>query len=70
MVRLLGHRFVTHDAFYETDRACVWYSALKKDFRLEVSEWHYIKSGMIHEIIAYYNIEGEISENRKLDMPD
>ncbi len=68
--KFLGHRFVIHDAVYGPDMACVRYSAIKKDFKLEVSEWHYIKNGAIHEIIAYYNIEGEISEERKLDIPD
>ena len=68
--KFLGHRFEIHDIFYDSDRVCVRYSALKKNFRLEVSEWHYIKSGMIQEIIAYYNIEGEISEERKLELPD
>lgn len=68
--KFLGHRFTLHDAFYGADKACVRYSAIKEEFRLEVSEWHYIQNGMIHKIIAYYNIEGEISEERKLDIPN
>jgi len=68
--KFLGHRFKVHDAFYGTDKACVRYSAIKDDFRLEVSEWHYMRNEMIHEIIAYYNIEGEISKERKLDIPE
>ncbi|MEN8788001.1 MAG: nuclear transport factor 2 family protein [Flavobacteriaceae bacterium] len=68
--KFLGHRFKVHDAFYDADKVCVRYSAIKEDFRLEVSEWHYIRNEMIHEIIAYYNIEGGISEERKLEIPD
>ncbi len=68
--KFLGHRFTLHDAFYDADKACVRYSAIKEDFRLFVSEWHYIQNGMIHKIIAYYNIEGEIGEERKLEIPD
>ena len=53
---------------YTDDRACIQYTAIQKDFRLEVTEWHYVKNGLIEKIVAYYNIEGEISEERKLDM--
>ena len=35
------------------------------DFKLEVSEWHYISNNLIRQIIAYYHI-GEIREERKL----
>ena len=66
--KFLGHRFVIHDELYENDRACVRYTAIKDLFRLEVSEWHYLDQGLIKEIVAYYNIEGEISEERKLKM--
>ncbi len=66
--KFLGHRFVIHDEFYGHDRACVRYTTMKDDFRLEVSEWHYLGQGLIKEIVAYYNIEGEISEARRLNM--
>ncbi len=67
--KFLGHRFIIHDTMYEPDRACVRYSAVKEDFRLEVSEWHYFSQGRIQKIVAYYNIEGEINEDRKIDIP-
>ena len=68
--KFLGHRFEIHDAIYREEVACVRYSAIKEDFKLDVSEWHYIKNGLIQEILAYYNIEGEIREERKLEIPD
>ena len=68
--KFLGHQFNIHDTMADTDKACVRYTAVKGDFRLEVTEWHYTKHGAIHEIIAYYNIEGEIKEERKLEIPD
>ena len=68
--KFLGHRFEIHDAIYREEVACVRYTAIKEDFKLDVSEWHYIKNGLIQEIVAYYNIEGEIREERKLEIPD
>ena len=68
--KFLGHRFEIHDTIYREEVACVRYSAIKEDFKLDVSEWHYIKNGLIREILAYYNIEGEIREERKLEIPD
>ena len=69
--KFLGHRFEIHDLLFGDNRACVRYTAIQGEFRLEVSEWHYVKNGLIEEIVAYYNIEGEISEERKLkDLPD
>lgn len=64
--KFLGHRFEIHDELYGKDRACVRYTAIQDDFSLEVSEWYYINGGLIEEIVAYYNISGEISEDRKL----
>lgn len=66
--KFLGHKFIIHDQIYEGNRGCIRYTALKDDFRLEVSEWHYERNGLIQEIVAHYNIEGEISEARKLNM--
>ncbi len=68
--KFLGHRFGIHDEIYEKNRACVRYTAIKENFSLDVSEWHYCKNGLIEKIIAYYNIEGEISEERKLSKPE
>lgn len=68
--KFLGHQFEIHDVIYLEDRACIRYTAVKDDFRLDVSEWHYCRDGLIEQIVAYYNIEGEISDERKLDMPD
>ena len=69
--KFLGYRFDIHDAIYDEDKACVRYTAVQGGFRLEVSEWHYVKDGLIDEIVAYYNIEGEISEERRLsNLPE
>jgi len=67
--KFLGHRFEIHDALYDIDKACVRYTATQGEFSLDVSEWHYAKDGLIEKIEAYYNIEGEISEERKLSEP-
>jgi hypothetical protein len=64
--QFLGHTFEIHDAFYGEENACVRYTAIKENFRLDVSEWYYCSKGKIDHIIAHYNIEGEISEDRKL----
>lgn len=64
--KFLGHRFEIHDELYSSNHGCVRYTAVQGDFRLEVSEWHYVKDGFIQEIVAYYNIPGEIREDRKL----
>jgi len=63
--KFLGYRFEIHDEIFEKDRACVRYTATKDDFSLDVSEWYYIKNGLIEEIISYYHI-GEIRDERKL----
>nr|WP_279344003.1 nuclear transport factor 2 family protein [Gramella jeungdoensis] len=68
--KFLGHRFELHDELYGEERACVRYTAIQDDFSLEVSEWYYVRDGLIEEIVAYYNIEGEISEDRKLSNPE
>ena len=68
--KFLGHHFQIQDAIYMEDHACVRYSAFKGDFRLDVSEWYYFKDGLIEQIVAYYNIEGEISSERELEIPD
>ncbi|NER15041.1 hypothetical protein GWK08_16415 [Leptobacterium flavescens] len=69
--KFLGHRFELHDEIYDEDRACVRYTAVQGDFKLEVSEWYFPKDGLIEQIVAYYNIEGEISDERKLkDLND
>ena len=68
--KFLGHRFEILDTLYEKHKACIRYTAKKGDFSLDVSEWHYIKEGRIEKVVAYYNIEGEISEDRKLSLPD
>ena len=65
--RFLGHRFEIHDTIYKNDSVCVMYTAVQGDFRLEVTEWHYVKDNLIQKIIAYYNIPGEIREDRKLE---
>lgn len=67
--KFLGHRFVIHNEIYEKDIACVRYTAIKGNFKLDVSEWYFQSKGQINEIVAYYNIEGEISDERKLSFP-
>ncbi len=68
--KFLGHTFKIHDLICEPHRACIRYIAIKEGFVLEVTEWHYVRDGLIHQIVAYYNIEGEISKERKLSIPD
>ena len=68
--KFLGHRFEIHDEIYEDNRGCVFYTAIKDDFELDVSEWHYTRDDLIIEIIAHYNIKGTISEDRKLEIPE
>lgn len=65
--KFLGHHFELHDILAEGNKGCVRYTAIQGDFRLEVSEWHYVKDGQIEQITAYYNIPGEIREDRKLN---
>ena len=67
--KFLGHQFKIHDSLFGHERACIRYTAIKEDFSLDVSEWHYIKEDLIEEIVAYYNIPGEIQEERKLEIP-
>lgn len=63
--KFLGYQFNLHDGIYENNRACVRYTAIQEDLTLDVSEWYYMKDGLIYEIIAYYHI-GDIREDRKL----
>lgn len=63
--KFLGYRFEIRDEIYEENKACVRYTATQGDFKLDVSEWYYIKDNLIEEIIAYYHI-GEIRDDRKL----
>ena len=67
--KFLGYRFEIHDALYDPGRACVRYTGVQGDFRLDVSEWYYVKDGLIEEIIAYYHI-GEVREERQLTNPE
>ena len=66
--KFLGHRFEILDEVYSEGLACVRYRAVQGDFSLEVSEWQYSNSLGIHKIVAYYNIQGEIDDSRKLKM--
>lgn len=66
--KFLGYHFEIHDAIYNKNKSCVRYSAIQKDFLLDVSEWYYIKNGLIEEILAYYHI-GDIPQERKLSSP-
>ncbi|UNY99549.1 nuclear transport factor 2 family protein [Zhouia spongiae] len=64
--KFLGYTFDILDALYYPDKACVRYIARQDDFKLEVSEWYYIKDKSIDRVVAYYHI-GEIREDRKLN---
>lgn len=64
--KFLNNRIDLHDEIYQQNKACVRYTIVNKDFTMEVSEWLYEANGQIIEIISYYNIEGEINEERKL----
>lgn len=68
--KFLGHRFEIHDAIYKRYNACVRYTAVKDNFKLNVSEWYYSEDVLIDKIIAYYNIEGQISDDRKIEYPE
>jgi len=63
--KFLGYQFQIHDSLYDENNACVRYTGIQGDFSLDVSEWYYIKKGLIDKIVAYYHI-GEIREDRKL----
>lgn len=68
--KFLDNRIEIHDEIFAQDRASVRYTISNKDFTMEVSEWIYEENGLISKIISYYNIEGEINENRKLSGLD
>lgn len=68
--KFLGHHFVIHDEIFAENKSCIRYTAIQGKFRLEVSEWHYAKNGLLEKIVAHYNIEGEISQDRKLKNPN
>ena len=63
--KFLGYRFEIHDEIFAEDKACVRYTAIQGDFNLDVSEWYYVKDGLVEEIVSYYHI-GEIRDDRKL----
>jgi len=67
--KFLGYRFEIHDEIYNKDKACVRYTAIQKDFNLDVSEWYFAGNNLIEEIIAYYHI-GEIRDDRKLSKSE
>ena len=68
--KFLGNRIELHDEIYHQGKAAVRYTIHNPAFSMEVSEWLYIRDGRISEVHAYYNIEGEISESRKLEGLD
>nr|WP_299338049.1 nuclear transport factor 2 family protein [Allomuricauda sp.] len=64
--KFLDYVFEIHDAIYDSDKACVRYTAKQgPDFSLDVSEWYYAKDGLIEKIVSYYHI-GEIREEREI----
>ncbi len=64
--KFLGYQFELHDEIYSNAKACVRYTATQGDFKLDVSEWYYIKDNLIERIIAHYHI-GEIRLERQLE---
>jgi hypothetical protein len=63
--QFLGHDFIIHEFISEVNKACVRYTAVKGDFKLDVSEWNYCSNSLIEKIVAYYHI-GDIRENMLL----
>ncbi|OSY87507.1 hypothetical protein WH52_11630 [Tenacibaculum holothuriorum] len=63
--KFLNYQFNILDEVYTENKSCIRYTAIQNDFKLDVSEWHYIKNGLIEKVVAYYHI-GEIKEDRKL----
>ena len=68
--KFLGHRFEIHELLAEDQKACVRYKAIQGDFKLEVTEWHYTNDDLISQIVAYYNIPGEVREDREISYPE
>lgn len=65
--KFLGQTFEIHDGLYEDGKACVRYTARQgKEFALDVSEWYYLKDGLIEEIHSYYHI-GEVRQERQIE---
>ena len=64
--QFLGNKFLLREEMYDHQKACIRYTMVSEKFSMEVSEWFYIKNNLIDEVISYYNIEGEISEDRQL----
>jgi len=65
--KFLGYVFEIHDELYGDSNGCVRYTAKQgDDFELDVSEWYYVRNGLIEEIVAYYHI-GEVRKERKLE---
>lgn len=58
--KFLGYKFEIHDGLYQDDTACVRYTARKKDFELQVSEWYRTEKNLIKEIFAYYSIPEQV----------
>ncbi len=63
--KFLGYRFRIHDEIYDNAKACVRYTAIQGEFKLDVSEWYFAKNDLIESIVSYYHI-GEIRDDRKL----
>lgn len=68
--QFLGYSFEIHSCLTSDSLGCVRYTAKKKEFSLEVSEWHYVKDGLINEIIAYYHLPEHRGEDLKVQYPD
>ena len=45
--KFLGYDFEIHDKIFDGNKACVRYTAVQGDFRLDVSEWYYVEDDMI-----------------------
>jgi hypothetical protein len=66
--KFLGNTFNIHQTLIEKETACVRYTMHGRNFDMEVTEWFFMKNQLIDRVIAYYNIEGEINEDRKLNQ--
>lgn len=63
--KFLGHTFKIHEIIEHEDIACVRYTSSKEGFSLDVSEWHFVDKDLIREVIAYYNIPNNSTDDLK-----
>ena len=60
--KFLGYSFKIHDILADKEISCVRYTAIRKDFKLDVTEWHFSSDGLIDKILAYYTPHESITD--------